>query len=1017
MPLPASKAIRAIDALLSRELHAVWLTSVWPGFLFSMTRITSGSMDQSSTTETFSAFGFRWAVTFCFFIALFVCLAQDPFHTNLTLADGLPSNQVYCALEDHEGFLWFGTDAGVARYDGVEFNVFSVADGLTDNEVIGLYEDSEFRIWFLTLNGRLSYWYRGEIINSRKTEKLELITGGSALTSVCEDLNGRLWFANLNGDVFRLDMAGDSGLFLPGNSRIHNVFRDQHGSILCYSGDVVERFNGANLARLYTIPSTPLITSLVTQMGRGGKAPLVLGKNAIYELQCNGPLELPCPGGNVDPLLHSGCTRDSQGNIWLFRRDAGIDNWPKRGNGFGPISRWFAKDKVNSVYEDRRGDHWFCTPTKGVFRVQGNGEDGVIYRSEGGEGHDGFLALVKGKDRVWIGSQKGNILSFRNNTLKPEFPSGFAGPVGRIMRIREHPDNSIWFAGDFGVFKWSPENPSKLVGARSSSVFTMAKSLCISGDGKVFTVGNGITRMLPGPNPTATLLGNQWTQGWQKTYCITEDADGILWTEGNGSLIAWDNEAGTEYRLPEPYASIRINDLIAYGRDSLAIATAGMGILIWSKAQVVGSINTTNGLCSDIVRRLHRFGDTLWCVTAKGVSGLKMQGNQVREHWQWTTAEGLPTDDIHDLLPDRGHLLIASEAGLCVVSPKPREDTSALLRPHLAHLIINDLPQSTTEPRVLLRTDDRCEIVARTLLFGNGLQIQYAYSLNSEEQWHTAQNGRILLDRLPQGVQHVEIRSRRGSGEWSAPLHLPIVVKPYWWNSRATILLVSLLGASALFFGLYYWTQKGVRHKLAWVRAQASLNLERQRIATDVHDDLGADLSRLLMLARQQEGGSNDGQLLTQGIKGSMEKIDEIIWSLDPRRDTLLGTAQFIEQQTRELCMANNLAFRTLMDLPQKQVQLSAKQRRDLMLFVREATRNAVKHAKAKGIRVDWSLENNTLHLAVEDDGIGFDPVTQGQRRNGLGNMGERAKNLGGRFSITSKIEEGTRVSLIWPIP
>jgi len=61
-------------------------------------------------------------------------------------------------------------------------------------------------------------------------------------------------------------------------------------------------------------------------------------------------------------------------------------------------------------------------------------------------------------------------------------------------------------------------------------------------------------------------------------------------------------------------------------------------------------------------------------------------------------------------------------------------------------------------------------------------------------------------------------------------------------------------------------------------------------------------------------------------------------------------------------------------------------------------------------------LENNTLHLAVEDDGIGFDPVTQGQRRNGLGNMGERAKNLGGRFSITSKIEEGTRVSLIWPI-
>src|ERR1051325_8474936 len=93
---------------------------------------------------------------------------------------GLTTKTMYSILQDHEGFVWMSTDAGVFRFDGKKFKRFTTKDGITDNEVLSLYQDRLQRIWFLTFNGHLSFWKAGRIYNPGNTAFLkDAYTGGA----------------------------------------------------------------------------------------------------------------------------------------------------------------------------------------------------------------------------------------------------------------------------------------------------------------------------------------------------------------------------------------------------------------------------------------------------------------------------------------------------------------------------------------------------------------------------------------------------------------------------------------------------------------------------------------------------------------------------------------------------------------------------------------------------------------------------------------------------------------------
>lgn len=962
-----------------------------------------------------------WSAVYCAVI-LNAC-AQDPFYRKFGMEDGLASNQVYCAMRDHEGFMWFGTDAGVSRFDGVEFVNYGPQDGLSDNEVLGIHEDAHHRLWFLTLNGVLSYWKDGRFYNGSTAPDLRRYRGSSGWISYCEDRLGRIWLSGVRGEVLRLDPDGDSDLLLPADGSVRSVVMDRSGNVLGLSGSDIERWNGEHFETMLRLPVDNMTAITVVQPWDTAQAPLTIGGGQVYEIGASGSAPLNGTSNLVLPMVHRGVVRNRNGDLWLYRRDAGIDHVERTATGYREPIRLFATTRINTVYSTTAGDQWYCTSNQGVLLVDRQALGVTAYHASDPYHHEAFLSIAVTAERTWIGSDRGTIYSYADGQLRVVFTESKEEMMGRILRTRAGTDGTVWFAGDFGLFRWRPENgdhieliPSLHVSHPSKPiVIHAAKTVLPARNGTVWSAGNGLScvvrldgRIVRYPVHTDPLMK-------QRIYGMVEDPDGVIWLEGAGKLYALDGDSLSEHVLPKEYTDTRITDLIWWGPDTLAFGTAGKGVLLWKVGGPVTRAQAPDGLNSTMIRRMVRHGDTLWCATSRGAFALIHAGERLVDHWRWSTLEGLPTNDVNDLTVVDGRVQLVTAVGLCIAPVRPSPAARVLPMPHVAHVEVNGDAVSLENGIVRLGTADRCLIEVHVLEFGYADRIEYAYALDGSGVWYPCERGTVVLERIEEGAHTVQIRARLPEGPWTVARSIELSVEAAWWASRgakgtALVLLIGLV-----LFGLYHWSRRGFRRKLRRIRAKATVDEERRRIAADVHDDLGADLSRLLMHARQQEVDGAGNNRISEGILASMEKIDEIIWSLDPRRDTLRSTVQFIEQQAKELATTNSMSFRTQVDIPEEEVPVSAQVRRELLLIAREAMRNVVEHAGAVQLRFHAQYTSKVFRMVIEDDGAGFDTTSMTRGRHGLDNMRERAERMGGSFSIQPSAPRGTRVEVKVP--
>ena len=209
------------------------------------------------------------------------------------------------------------------------------------------------------------------------------------------------------------------------------------------------------------------------------------------------------------------------------------------------------------------------------------------------------------------------------------------------------------------------------------------------------------------------------------------------------------------------------------------------------------------------------------------------------------------------------------------------------------------------------------------------------------------------------------------------------------------------------------------------LRRQTALDQERRRIASDVHDDLGAEISLVLGMARsagsraQDAGERHRMQSIANGLNGVIDKIDEIIWTLDPKRDNLVATMDYIERWLTAFADGHGLAFRSEIVNPKKRVYLTADQRRGLLLMIKELARNIAEHAGAKQVSVTSAVAYGHLYVTVSDDGQGMLPGDAGvdKGRHGLKGLNARAAKLDGSVLHEANTPTGTKVRIDIPLP
>lgn len=201
---------------------------------------------------------------------------------------------------------------------------------------------------------------------------------------------------------------------------------------------------------------------------------------------------------------------------------------------------------------------------------------------------------------------------------------------------------------------------------------------------------------------------------------------------------------------------------------------------------------------------------------------------------------------------------------------------------------------------------------------------------------------------------------------------------------------------------------------------QLMLERERARISQDMHDDVGASLTRISILSElaknRRDNSTETSQWLGQisdTSRGVMEEMSQIIWALNPKNDTLEGLVAYLRRFAFEYLEPTTVScnFNLPETLPQK--ALTVEVRRNVYLVVREALHNVVKHSMATNVTVSMKMNEHGFRITIKDDGRGFDPGSLEFPGNGLVNMKKRMNDIDGEFLVKSKQGEGTIIELV----
>jgi signal transduction histidine kinase len=238
---------------------------------------------------------------------------------------------------------------------------------------------------------------------------------------------------------------------------------------------------------------------------------------------------------------------------------------------------------------------------------------------------------------------------------------------------------------------------------------------------------------------------------------------------------------------------------------------------------------------------------------------------------------------------------------------------------------------------------------------------------------------------------------------------LPVSLQPWFW------LLCGLMVASLVFSGWKYvaWTRSQLA--LARLEQQTARQQERVRIAADLHDELGAGLTRIVMLS-EPTGGGNLAKIHRAALEMTQE-LDEIVWAVNPKNDRLDRLAMYLDAYAQEMLDVTGVVSRVDFPVPLPQRLVPAQVRHSLFLAFKEALTNVVRHATARRVELRLTVKPECFTLTIEDDGQGFNVAeVSADLGNGLGNMRERLASVGGRCTINSAKGSGTCVAFELPL-
>jgi signal transduction histidine kinase/ligand-binding sensor domain-containing protein len=969
--------------------------------------------------------------------------------------DGLPSDSVTAILQTRDGFLWFGTAAGLVRFDGVKFTAVKLLNSPANIpvRVTALCEDSDGCLWIGSQEDGLFELAQGEI--RHYTTAYGLLDDG--VTSLAADKQGMVWVGTKSGLNLRRD-----GIFKSFTKRdgLPDVF-----------------ITGVNVARSGTVWITT----------RSGMCRFMDGRIVPYELQTDSQGRSP---------EYLGVYEDRRGNFWAFG-DTYLINLAegKRFNYFRSSEP--ASIRIWSLCEGGDGRLWIGTSGRGLFCFEGNSFQPVIL----GENRWSYDVRAIYEDRegnLWLGTFGGGLVQLRQQSLQV-LRAGQGLPEGAPTALAQDAKGRIYagkhreglFAGESGRFD--------RIGGNGLAYQDFITALATAGDGTVWaaTLGDGLYGLRNGremhittengladntvmsvcvdkqravwagtsagtvhrwdSHGLARFDNRQGLPGTAVTALIPSASGGVWLGTRDGQILHEENGEFAPVQTPLDWGRHAVLALQEAGPDLLWIGTSGGGLACLTKGAMV-HWKVSDGLPSDFVAGVAEDrSQNLWLVTGVGiyrVSRHEVEGALAHPGVSFSCklmSEARATPDsaadsggTRIMLAPDGKLWFATSEGVLNVDTSRSDTTPSVFPVYVESAAINGRPPVSLlqgplwsppgGPRQSLALPEELgslEMRFTALSYVAPEEIQFRHQLEgSDPDWVNDGGARnVRYGRLPSGNYVFKVAARNPGGAWQeAEQPFAFFVPTPLWLQPWALFLYGLLAVMIVAGIVRIVFHRRLRFTLARLEQQQSLERERMRIARDMHDEMGSKLTKISFLSEHaQVDARADGPLaekigsIAQTSRDLLKTMDEIVWVVNPHNDTLENLANYLSHYAVEYFQ--NTSIECELSLPREtpDFALSSEMRHNLFLTFEEALNNVLKHSAATVVKVEMTITGLEFELKITDNGRGFEmpplPVARVQNSgarggNGLKNMRQRLAALGGACAVVSRPGGGTVVTL-----
>ena len=925
-------------------------------------------------------------------------------------ADGLPQSSVIALAQTRDGYLWLGTLNGLVRFDGNAFTRFNVNNtpGLTDNRVIFLFEDSRQNLWVGTETAGLVR-FRGGVAQS-----FSACASLGKITFATEDEKGVVWFSTAEGNLFccrneQLELHPRDyspqlfyrayHLRVPGKNGVTWHLQEGRGSL--FRGDQQEQSWGASpwpsspITAVHRMPDGSLVQipfdAQVTDAKEDNDGNLVVGTRdaGVFRFNAKGGYrQISTEQGLSHKTVLSLCC-DTEGNLWVGTDGGGLNRIKKR--YFVPpasLHPWVAQSAAGTD----GGDLWVAFNGQGVSCWRTNG----VQDFRVGVRNNAWAVLVDRRQQVWVGTRGEGLFRFSAYFFQPVAGLDKVGP--QIYALLEARDGAIWAGGDGGLGgfaggRWKTFSESD--GLPKNAVRALAEDA--AGNLWIGTEGGGLFCLRDGKISGARAPVKD-------IACLTVDRTGVLWagTSGHG-LARYENGS---WSLCSTLHGGLASDNIGYILDD----DAGN---LWL-GSYEGLLRVEKKSLADFARGSVKtvFGRTF--LTRECSIGAQPAAHQARDGLLWfPTTEGLIAVNPADLKPNTNPPPVVIESILVDGATQPPDFDSA------------GNPAVTLTPE-----NEQLELRFTSLNFSapKGAQFGARFKFRLEgrdKNWTDAGGERVAyFNRLAPGRYLFHVIACNEDGIWNnAGAGLVVIVKPPFWRQPWFIGGTALAMLGTLAGIVYLISTAKLKRQLQRARQKELIELERSRIARDLHDQLGANLTQVALLGELAEADkalpdevAAHAQQISATARETTRSLDEIVWAVNPANDTLEGLVNYVGKYAQDYFAMARISYRP--DLP---TQLPAtpilpEVRHNVFLAFKEAVNNVVKHSQATEARVRLQCDAGRFVLSVEDNGRGIGDLAGKEWRNGLKNMRKRLTTVHGTCEIGPGSIGGTSVKFIVPL-